>query len=719
VGSALPLARRTVFLLALSVWLCAAGFAQQPDAPAQELQQLAREAESSSAGYAKLAAFAARHADHVWGARAALVLALRDYAKGRYRPARSWFQRAERDPLLREYALHWGALAARASGAREPALAQLTLLRLEYPESVLSESVVQALTETALELGKARRALEELEAYGKVENNPPFLLLRARALEKAGQPEAAVAHYVTLYYRFPLSAEAKTASQRLRALQARLGKKFPAVSFAHQVARAEALYAAERWRDAQRAYAGILYRLGGEEFERGQLRIAQCRVRLGAGPGALAKLDLQAAELDAERLFGLAQAHRSRDQESAMLDAVEQVVARYPRSRWAEEALFLAGNYSWAKLDRARAVDYYRRVHSQYPAGRNALVAHWRDTWLAYLERKPEAAAQLEEHLRRFPRTPYAENALYWLGRSAEYASNLPRARGFYARLVERFPQSYFALRARERQGALGTGPVENAQVVWLIPPAPAAPAFPERIPEAAQERRQRAGVLRLVGLDSYAEQELRAAYAVSGAPQLLIEAAQVALDAGRYAAAVATARSVFQRLEAREFDQAPEPLWRATYPLAYEAAVEKHAARRQLDPMLLLGLIRQESLFHRDAVSRAGALGLMQVMPRTGRYLARREKLSYARSRLLQPDYNIQLGTLYFQDLLKKFGSLEATLAAYNAGDSRVVAWQAERQFAEPAEFVESIPFTETREYVQVVLRNAAIYRRLYGGNR
>ena len=107
-----------------------------------------------------------------------------------------------------------------------------------------------------------------------------------------------------------------------------------------------------------------------------------------------------------------------------------------------------------------------------------------------------------------------------------------------------------------------------------------------------------------------------------------------------------------------------------------------------------------------------------MQVLPETARLLARQMRVGYSRARLTDPEYNLRLGTVYLAGLIKSWGSPEAALAAYNAGEDRVGSWKAGQNFAEAAEFVDTIPFTETREYVQIVLRNAAIYRRLYGAS-
>jgi soluble lytic murein transglycosylase len=131
---------------------------------------------------------------------------------------------------------------------------------------------------------------------------------------------------------------------------------------------------------------------------------------------------------------------------------------------------------------------------------------------------------------------------------------------------------------------------------------------------------------------------------------------------------------------------------------------------------MLAAGLIRQESTFQADAVSRADAVGLMQVLPQTGRLLARQLRIRYTKNKLFEPEYNIQLGMLYVAGLLRTTGAPEYALAAFNAGEDRIAAWRAERTYEEIPELVESIPFTETREYVQIVLRNSEVYRMIYG---
>ncbi len=131
----------------------------------------------------------------------------------------------------------------------------------------------------------------------------------------------------------------------------------------------------------------------------------------------------------------------------------------------------------------------------------------------------------------------------------------------------------------------------------------------------------------------------------------------------------------------------------------------------------MVAALIRQESEFDPQALSAKHAYGLTQVEPATGRSLARRAGVPrFSNRSLFQPAINLKLGTYYLRALLDQWGGKwEQTLASYNAGKSRVNDWITWNQYQEPAEFVESIPFTETREYVEAVLRNAAVYRQLY----
>jgi soluble lytic murein transglycosylase len=151
-------------------------------------------------------------------------------------------------------------------------------------------------------------------------------------------------------------------------------------------------------------------------------------------------------------------------------------------------------------------------------------------------------------------------------------------------------------------------------------------------------------------------------------------------------------------------------------YPLAHRAELEAKAREAGLDPAYVFGLIRQESRFVTDARSSAGASGLMQVMPATARWVARKLGLRYTQDMITDRDVNLRLGTAYLKLVLDDFGGSQAmAAAAYNAGPGRPRRWR-EGPVLETPIWAESIPFPETRDYVKKVLANAAVYAAVLG---
>jgi soluble lytic murein transglycosylase len=358
----------------------------------------------------------------------------------------------------------------------------------------------------------------------------------------------------------------------------------------------------------------------------------------------------------------------------------------------------------------------YQRVLDSFPGSKNAYNCEWRIAWVAFLNHQPDADDRLTTFLLKYPVSANAVDALYWLGRSAEREGNAAHARSFYNKAVDRFPETYFGTAAVARLAKLGPGEENPAEILDKIPPAPALHPLDEPIPVAAADRWARAQALRAIAFDPSAEQELKNGYFATSSPRFLLEAAQAAFDQGHFGAGMAYARLIMPSVDSRKFDEVPIAGWKALFPLPYEAALRREAAKNDFDPMFAAGLIRQESTFQADAVSPKNAIGLMQVLPKTGKLLAKQIKVRYTKDRLFDPEYNIELGMVYIANLVRQTGAPEYAAAAYNAGEDRIAAWKAERNYEEIPELVESIPFTETREYVQIVLRNSAVYRMIYG---
>jgi soluble lytic murein transglycosylase len=169
-----------------------------------------------------------------------------------------------------------------------------------------------------------------------------------------------------------------------------------------------------------------------------------------------------------------------------------------------------------------------------------------------------------------------------------------------------------------------------------------------------------------------------------------------------------------------RKTGRRDEELLRIIYPFPHRAELERAASRTGVDPFLVAGLIRQESLWNTLAVSPAGAVGLMQVLPSTARGMTARAGVNrWSADALRDPGINLRFGTLFLAEQIRRWGSLEQALAAYNAGPTRVSQWRSHPEARDPELFVERIPFAETRHYVPTVLTNAEIYRLLYSIGR
>jgi soluble lytic murein transglycosylase len=691
------------------------------DATSQkEVAELARDLHRAVPGsYEKLAAFANKNGSSVWGQRAALALGYDDYTHSKYQPAFSWLQKAKPDSLLLEYTLFWTAQTEHALGKNPAAAEHFAQILREYPSTAFKEQILEAYAPVAVSIGRPQDALDALASYPPTGSKPALLLARARANEAAHKYVSAAKDYQALFYKYPLADESKDAATALPRLNKLLHNEFPYATGEMQDQRAQIFFDAHKWKEARVEYeklATILKDPANPARQRALVRSAECRQHPKTAPPLFTKLETSDPEADGERLYDLSQAWRSDKNEVQMLTAIEKIAEKYPQSRWNEDALMAAGNYYWVELDRAKAITYYQRLLDAFPSGKHAYNAEWRIAWVAYLQNQPYADEKMTNFLRKYPATGGAVNVLYWLGRDAERNNNAAHARAYYQKALDRFPATYFAHAAELRLAKLGPGDPDSVETLSQIPAAPPLRAFDEPISPTVADRWNRAQALRTIAFDASAELELKAAFAATASPRFMVEAAQAAFDQGHFATGIAYGRLAVPNFDARKLNEVPANVWKVLFPFPYEATIRREAQRNDFDPMFAAGLIRQESTFQADSVSHANAIGLMQILPKTGRLLAKQLKIRYTKNTLFDPNANIELGMLYISNLTKTTGGPEYAAAAYNAGEDRIALWKSERAYSEVPELVESIPFTETREYVQIVVRNAEMYRAIYG---
>jgi soluble lytic murein transglycosylase len=313
---------------------------------------------------------------------------------------------------------------------------------------------------------------------------------------------------------------------------------------------------------------------------------------------------------------------------------------------------------------------------------------------------------------------------VFYLGRLALKDGDTAAALAWFRFLTRRYPNYYYTYIARPELRRLETQKLTPAAAVERFLAGlsfPARPIEANFTPDAACARHiERARLLASARLDNWAEEELRfaARHGVSPWP-IALELATMATNQGAPDRALRHIKGVVPNYLFLPRAAAPDRFWRLAFPLPYRAALVKYARGAGLDAYVVAALIRQESEFNAKAVSPSNAIGLMQIMPSVGRDLARKQHMRGFRPSLLtRPEVNLRLGAFYFRRLIDAYdGKLEQALAAYNAGPSRVALWRGWSPASESFEFVETIPFRQTRDYVQIIERNAELYREIYDG--
>ncbi len=629
----------------------------------------------------------------------------------------------QRLPKLADYAA-W-LLASAQSASKDYATVPATLdpVFKQSPPSPLIPRAALLAADALTNNNNPAGALDLLRKNYAVLSQPKGDLAMATAFAASGDEVSAAIYYQRVYYRYPVSPEAAQASTEIDKLQASLGEKYPPALPTSMLARALKIQDAGQTARALKELEALIPQLGGAERDLARVRIGVARYTAEQNSVAykyLSALQVDSPEADAERLYYQMQSARRLNNLDEM-DALAAKLGRlYPNSPWRLQALVASANRYLTENKPDQYEPLYRACFESFPKDDEAAGCHWKVVWVHYLRRESDAADLLRAHLRLFPASENASAALYFLGRLAQQSSDRAAARAYYDEIAREYPNQYYAMLAREH-----LKPVASAA------PSPAAAAFlravdfPQRArttefdPSAASRVRiDRAKLLIKAGLKDFAEIELRYGAQNGDQPHLLAMELGELIGDEKPAQAIRYIKRYAGNYLFLPIDSAPDDFWHLAFPLPYRKDLERFSKENMLDPFLMAALIRQESEFDAKVVSRANARGLTQIEPSTGRELSRKLKIrKYTTAKLFQPALNLQFGTYYLRLVTDQLGGhTEAALAAYNAGMSRAKAWLTWGDFQEPAEFVETVPFTQTRGYIQAVLRNADAYRRIYG---
>ncbi len=384
---------------------------------------------------------------------------------------------------------------------------------------------------------------------------------------------------------------------------------------------------------------------------------------------------------------------------------LEEFRARWPSHEKADDALYLIADSwhdEWDGRDAAvasRAIAAFDRLVAQAPGSYFAERSRMRAAHLAFAQRRYDEA----ERRYRAYRGPSAREARYWTARALAARGRTEEARGIWRSLASAGDE-YYAILSRQR--------LRGGDLNDLLPSGYAPPPVPAYVPSGdvllGTSSGRTAAALLALGRRRWAQAELERAAPGSGDRERL-RAWAAALEAWGFPG-MALPLGVRLGLE------------RFSYPAGYTPSLDREAREHGLDAYWVAALIRQESLYRATAVSPAGARGLMQIMPATGREIAAAETWpDFDESELFDPAVSLHFGFTYLAAQRSRFGGFwPAVLASYNGGPDRVAAWIGfpEREM-DTELWVDRIPFKETREYVRKIVGQWAAYRRIYGDSR
>jgi soluble lytic murein transglycosylase len=606
---------------------------------------------------------------------------------------------------LADYATYYQGLALLRLSQGAEARRTLDALIERRPVGHLALAAPLAAAEAAEVTGDHAAAIRIYErlAADKLALSDDVLSRLGRAALAAGDRKKAAEAFLRVYYDFPLTDAATTAASHLSTLGDTVGRP----GHKRDLGRAQQLFGARRYAEAYDAFKELQPRVGGDERELVDLRVAESDFylkRYAAARDALRPY-LDRASRKAEARFFYLSALRELGDHEQFITLSRALIDEFPGSSWAEETLNNLARHYVLENDDARAAALYAELFEKFPKGPHAERAAWKAGWWQYkLGNYAETARIFESAAANFPRSDYRPPYLYWSARAYEKLGQPEQARARLRLVFTDYANSYYGRLAEKSLGRAGADDI----VAVSHPPPPAR----QRLPNEERIRHLLAS-----GLYDDALNELRYAQRASGtSPVIDATMAWAYHQKGELRRAITFMRRAYpQFLTAAQ--KLPPQILQVIFPLTYWDAIRRYSAARGLDPYLISALVAQESTFDPEAKSIANAYGMMQIVPATGRRLARTLGIRrFDTSMLLNAETNIRLGTLYFSQLVRQFGGAHYALASYNAGENRVVRWKAERPGIDQEEWIDDIPFPETQNYVKRILGTAEDYRRLYG---
>lgn len=613
---------------------------------------------------------------------------------------------ADSFPLLADYALYNQARALYRIARFNETLPPLQRLIKEFPDSPLLRSAQLLQADTLFETGDFKNAYAAfqkfIEKFPSGADSLAATYKSALCLEQLGDAAGAVAALRSIWLKHPSSPFAAKADGDLQRLAAK-GIRVAPYGAEELLRRATTLYDLKKYDEAAKAFRSVSLEAqpdgpSGRYLLKEGLALFKAR-RYREAEKALSALLTKTISRDTieEASYWLAKTLDRNGREEDAFTTFIKLADSSAGSELAGKALFEAALIRKGQKKGADALALLKKLLSSQPASSLKQSATWEIAWGSYLAGDWKTAAEYFRPLTEIDAT--REKALYWYGRSLSATGDIPGAQRAISDLLADFPFGFYAQTYRKEVNLSSDDisfPGKN-----LCETLPVPPGF------------ERVKALITLGLHDEARKELafsrKKALAKNGS---LAGVARLYLEMDDYNGAY----NLLRNERPRRFEKDTLYQWGISFPLGYRDHVAETAAANDLPESLVYSIIRAESSFLPTALSPAGAVGLMQLMPATAAAISKGGKGKLDSAILTRPEVNIRFGGKHLRDLLDYYNDdLILAVAAYNAGSGNVNRWKKAFGGMRKDEFIENIPFGETREYVKKVLANAEIYSRLY----
>lgn len=622
-----------------------------------------------------------------------------------------------------DYALWLRAKSLQNAGDHAQATRVAEELLRDFPDSIRTRDARLMWATSAIATGRGGEVPGFLTDLIE-KNDADALLATAKSFDARGEQPPAVAYYRRVYFHAPGTAAAKEAEMRLTTLAEPLTPQ----NAAEQAARADKLLAVRNFSESANAYSLLTTNFPSAVTPQNTVRritaLAQAG-RMADAQAAFNSLPVSAKEREEgyrQLVLGYAKAR----QWPQARTAAEDMRAKFPASTLLAKTFIDAGLAARDARNKAEEGYFLNTAVAAFPQAVEVAQAQFESAWFQHESGNYALSSQMFiDHLARYADKDTANRgkAGYWAGRDSERAGKAAEACALYDGVNYRYGANWYGylalgrLTAMKAAGNCRSTAAPNPTVAKAVAHLKLVTVAAETSGPKELARVEKSDELSTIGLFDWAIDELNEAKkTANNSPKINFSLAKhYTLKGDRVNALLSLQKSYPDSAQMFPEEMGREE-WTIFYPLTNWTDIKRWAANRGLDHYQVAGVIRQETIFDADAKSHANAYGLMQLLLPTAKSMARKygSTMPNSPSDLYDPILNIELGTAYMKDQFEKFGRIEYVAIAYNAGPGRVPQWRATLP-AEMDEFVEEIPFKETKQYVQGVIRNSAQYRRLY----